>query len=93
MLLHGEDKFLHNVLMELIIFGASSFRLLDPRIDREKSGLIELLGFHECGDPVFLSLLEILNYVLLIHQVLFIFTEVLGADILDLVKLLIVLAL
>ena len=92
-LLHSKDKFLHNVLMELIIFCASSFRLLDPRIDREESGLIELLRFHECGDPVFLSLLDILNYVLLIHQVLFIFTEVLGADILDLVKLLIVLAL
>ena len=79
--------------MELIVFCASCFRLLDPRIDREKSGLIELLGFHECSDPVFLSLLEILDYVLLIHQVLFIFTEVLGANIFNLVKLLIVLAL
>ena len=84
-LLHGEDKFLQYILMELIIVCASSFRLLDPCIYWEESGLVELLGFHKCCDPVFLSFLEILNDVLLIHQVFFIFTKVLSTNIFYLV--------
>ena len=91
MLFNRENKLLHDVFVELIVVGASRLLLLDPRIDREESGLVELLGFHQGRNPILLSLLKILNDILLIHQVLLVLAEVLCADIFYLVQLLVVL--
>jgi len=85
MLFNRENKLLHDVFVELIVVGASRLLLLDPRIDREESGLVQLLGFHQSRDPILLSLLKILNDILLIHQVLLVLAEVLCADIFYLV--------
>ena len=85
MLFNCEYKLLHDVFVELIVVGASRLLLLDPRIDREESGLVQLLGFHQSRDPILLSLLKILNDILLIHQVLLVLAEVLCADIFYLV--------
>lgn len=90
MLLHRENQFFQHVLKELIVFSPSSLRLLNPRVNREQSRLVELLRLHQSGDPVFLSLLQILNDVLLVHQVFLVFAKVLGAHIFNLVKLFIV---
>ncbi len=46
MLFNRENKLLHDVFVELIVVDASRLLLLDPRIDREESGLVELLWFH-----------------------------------------------
>lgn len=85
MLFNRENELLHDVFVELIVVGASRFLLFDPRINREESGLVELLGFHQGRDPILLSLLKILNDILLIHQVLLVLAEVLCADIFYLV--------
>ena len=85
MLFNRENKLLHDVFVELIVVGASRLLFLDPRIDREESGLVELLGFHQGRDPILLSFLKILNDILLIHQMLLVLAEVLCADIFYLV--------
>lgn len=91
MLFNRENKLLHDVFVELIVICASGFLLFDPRINREESGLIELLWLHQSRDPILLSLLKILDDVLLMHQMLLVLAEVLCADIFYLVQLLIVL--
>ena len=85
MLFNRKNELLHDVFVELIVVSASRLLLLDPRIDREESGLVQLLGFHQSRDPILLSLLKILNDILLIHQVLLVLAEVLCADIFYLV--------
>lgn len=85
MLFNRENKLLHDVFVELIVVSASRLLFLDPRIDREEPGLVELLGFHQGCDPILLSLLKIFYDILLIHQVLLVLAEVLCADIFYLV--------
>jgi hypothetical protein len=93
MLFHCKYKFLNHVFEELIVIGPCRLRLLDPCIDREEPRLIELLRLNKGSDPVLLPFLKIFNDVLLIHQVFFILTEVLGANIFNFVKLLVILLL
>jgi hypothetical protein len=61
------------------------FAFLQPSVDTEKSGLVDLLWFDESVDPVFLPFLQCLYNVLLIEQVLFVFGEILGAYVFNLI--------
>jgi len=90
-LLHCKNQLFHYVLEELTVFSPGNFRFLNPRVNTEQTCLIKLLRLNECGDPVLLSFLKILDNLLLVHKVLFIFGEVLCANIFNLVKFLIIL--
>ena len=72
----------------------SHFDLLilgNPCLNCIKSSLVQLLRFNQHLDPLFLLSLKIFNNSLMINQMLLIFGEILRTDILNLLKLLIIL--
>ena len=55
--------------------------------------MVDLLGFDQSIDPVLLPLFECLDHFRLMQQVLLILAEILGTDVFDLSKFLVILAL
>ena len=90
MLLEGKNKFFYGVLLELVIFGSDLFIFIQATVNAKETGLVDFLGLDDGVDPVLLSFLETLDELLLLHQVLLILAEIVGADILNLFHLLVV---
>lgn len=90
MLFNGVNKLLSGVPHELQIDLANFLSLFDPSLNCKEPGLVELLRFDQLLHPVFLTLLESLDKVLLVDEVLLILAEILRTDVLDFVKFLVI---
>jgi len=92
-LLHREDQLFKKVLEELLVLAAGEFTLAHPRVQREQARLVELLGLEKSVDPLLLALLHHFDLVLLLDEAPLVLFEVAGANILNLVELLVILIL
>ena len=92
-LLHREDQLFKEVLEELLVLSAGEFTLANPRVQREQARLVELLGLEKRVDPLLLALHHHFDLVLLLDEAPLVLFEVAGANILNLVELLVILVL
>jgi len=90
MLLDSKNELLERVPLELIIFNPLHLPFPEPGINAIEFSLINLLWFDKRIHPIFLSFLETLHQILLLHQMFLILSEVLGTNILNFLHLLIV---
>ena len=84
------DQLFDGLFQEFNILYLQSLIFLHPCFDWEQSGLVELLRFDNHFNPSFLLLLNVLNNILMIYQVFFIFGEILSTDVFKLRQLFIV---
>ena len=93
LLLHRINELLEGVSHELQVLQPRKLALFNARVDGEETRLVHLLGFDQSIDPVLLPLFKRLDHLRLMQQVFLIFAEILGTDVFNLSKLLVVLAL
>ena len=93
LLLHSINELLKGVSHELQVLQPRKLTLFNARVDGEETRLVHLLWFYQSIDPVLLPLFKRLDHLRLMQQVFLIFAEILGADVFNLSKFLVILAL